>query len=339
MDLEEDGTIDAPTQVSQPGVEIAETSDTAAQTPDSGVEISDYHEASIEKDLVTNEDDALAAPVAEDKTEDNPKAKPTSSRYLKDGTLEITREDGTKIQLAESEIAAIARKRIDKATAIRSQLERSMADMEAKHEAELAALRADTRELQQADKPWLAKGADKPSIDDFDDLNSWADARDEWTAAQNAPNQAQNTEAQALTHHAMAMMQDGLARYPDFDKVVKDNADAPFDHVMTHFLLSEGEDPTEMFYHYGQNVDDLVNLRQMLADNNYKGALRALAKAEARLETTDPRPAINANKPAQISKAPAPIRPITGGAPVTSSPENLSTEAYIALRRKQMANR
>lgn len=342
-----------------------------------GVETVDTHK--VTRAVVTDEleryegqerptethDDVKPESDKDDKDDQDDESKDTKrGRFLEDGRYEVTKADGTKIVLDRDELPPAGVSRRKWYQTLTQQVEDSQAALKTQaeqHAAELAAIKQQISEQRQADdvkvKPWLADGATRPSIEDFESVDEWADARDEWKAAQDAhaepaqPEKADaqpsETEAQAkLARDAALMLEEGAERFPDFDTVVKQNKDAPFDPYMTSFLLAEADDAPAAFHYLGGHVDEARQVRALLEQGDVRGAIRALAKAEARASLQPGAQAGTAHdsgvdteadtpRPVRASSAPAPIRPVNGTAPPRRDPDREPVGSYIERRRKE----
>ncbi len=303
-------------------------------------------------------------------------------KFLEDGRYEVTREDGSTFTLNRDELppAGVSKRRWyqDLTSQIKKNEDELRAERE-QHAAEIAELRSrldkGEQDEQIEEKPWTAKGAEKPSLDDFDSVEDWADARDEWNEAQKAPDPVppeQQRLQEEFTRDAANLLKEGPTRFKDFDEVVTNNADAPFDPLMSSFLLKESEDAAAVFHHYGTNVEAAREIRAMLDRGDFKGAIRAVVKTEAQLgngggaqaraaggddglETDDDDiPSANQgagsgveteadNQPAArrrvASRAPEPITPIEGSAPQRADPEREPIDSYITRRAKESYRR
>lgn len=296
---------------------------------------------------------------ADEKVDDKPKDGKSRTRFLEDGKYEVKRPDGTTITLDEDEVRRIARRRSDRLYKTAAAEQRRADALEA----ELAQLKQgptgpSAEEL--ASKPWIAKDSAAPKIEDFEDANAWADARDEWRAAQSAPEQPSvPAPVQALQTGVVRMEQDGMERYPDFKQVVYENQALPFHPTMVAFLLDQADDHAATFYHLAKNPDTLNQIHEALVAGDVRKASKVLARAEAQIDPDDvdhgvdddddapgrtagesargrtaPAPAVGPST--QVSRAPAPIKPVAGGsAPRGFNAETASYEEYAANRRKQ----
>ena len=282
-----------------------------------------------------------------DKDDGEKKSGRDRTRFLEDGKYEITREDGTKIVLDEDEVRRIARRKTDR--------------MYKQVATERAAREALERQVQQqsgpsaeqlADKPWLAKGAAAPRLEDFEDPNDALAARDEWSAAQRAPDAgeaAQLQQLQRLQADVSAAAEDGKERFQDFQEKVFENPNLPFDVPMIAFLTQSADDHAGVMYHLATHPEDALAIRQALATNE-RQALKLLARAEAAIEfdhtpgddagegTRTTVPAAKAvGTSTRISKAPEPISPVKGGAaPGRSDP---ATQSYEDYKKRRLAQR
>jgi hypothetical protein len=352
-----------------PGMDEAEPTSSSEDSPED-----------LENEFRGNpSDDANDDNVAGREEQEKPK-KPSQSakdngktpvRWLRDGSYEVRREDGTKVVLSEDEVRRIARRRIDRATAQLRNREREFEAMEAKRSQEIEQLRREIKQSQnesRTEQPKTENAA--PKLEDFESMEQFLDARDEWRDRQRAGNQpgelsnTQLEELRSLGARTAKMMGDGTKRFDDWDDVVTNNQDAPFDPVLTRFVLDitgrDGDAPA-VFYALGADVETARHIRALLAAGDERGAIRALALAEARApsaqrdeapeddfefgtddESVKPARAAKAAPaaPPRHTKAPAPISPIgQGSAPVRKNPDRESYEEYEARRRREERQR
>ena len=336
------------------------------------IEVSDhddtetYDEVRAERSVVTDELDAHEEPVEHEAKEDDkdepdkkevkPEGKPAQprGRFLEDGRYEVTRPDGTTFTLERDELPTASASRKRWYQTLNEQVgkaQQALTEQEQRHAAELEKLREEFGLKKNADKPWLEKGSSKPDIDAFTDVNQWEDAVHEWREAQKEPDtkaeSAEDKQAiEQLNRAAMAVLEDGKERFPDFDDVVVNNAEAPFDPYMTSFLIAESEDAPAVFHYLGSHLDEAMHMRALLAAGDVKAAIRAIAKAEARIDQNDDSPSrsvpardvpdLDAERPpARASRAPAPTRRVQGAAPKRVSPETEPIDSYIKRREKE----
>ncbi len=94
--------------------------------------------------------------------------------------------------------------------------------------------------------------------------------------------------------------------------------------------IMEAENGADIAYHLGSHADEAKKLFSL----SPASAIREIGKLEARLSAPT-------EKPKTPSKAPAPVQPLTGTSPVTSSEpsENDDTATWIRKRQKQISAR
>lgn len=222
---------------------------------------------------------------------------------------EVTPEQAAKRQSRRFE------RRLDKAYRERA---------EAQARAELAEKRI--AELSQPKQP---EGA--PKLEDFDyDPEKYADAKAEFakTQAQKAfeakqrEEYAQREQAQILVgwEEKAAKAED---KYDDFTEVVGDLK--PSNPLIA--AIMEADNGPDIAYYLGKNVKEA----QRIASLPLRSQLREIGKLEAKLLA-------QVEKPKAPSKAPAPITPLTGAAPVVSDvpTEQDDTKEWIRKRNKQI---
>lgn len=172
----------------------------------------------------------------------------------------------------------------------RAAARRRIEEVERKYQAELEALKkGGTTPAQEPGKPWAAKGAPKPVLEDFDSVEQWADARDEWRDAQTAsaaPAKADDTPAGDQGGHEPSpfdaavkeIFEVGVARYEDFDAVA---GPIELSAAVLEATMSSDMAP-DLLYFYGKHPEVADEL------NDLEGypLLVAIAKAEARMTAT-----------------------------------------------------
>lgn len=186
-----------------------------------------------------------------------------------------------------------------------------------------------------ADIPGMAP---EPKAADFTDYDQYVkaltDHRVQMARAQweiEGQRKAQQEAAQKRQENLKAKLQEGFQHYPDFEEVA-------FDRTASHItpmvvdILAECDHPADLAYYLAKNRVEGVAISRMTPLQ----AARAIAKLEDKILATrgtpNPEPT---NKP--ITKAPPPITPVGGNAPVSKDPEKMTQKEYEAWRRSQGA--
>lgn len=169
-----------------------------------------------------------------------------------------------------------------------------------------------------------------PKREDFDDYETYLEARADYKAEQKvkAVLAEQQTRTQQQTQQSSESQR--LARYqqdldkarssiPDFDEVTGE-ADVPVTQTMRDAIL-ESDVGALLTYHLAKNPAEAERIARLSPIAQAK----AIGQIEASL----------ASKPApQVSKAPAPIKPISGASGGHADPSKMSMDEYLAYRKK-----
>jgi DNA repair exonuclease SbcCD ATPase subunit len=147
----------------------------------------------------------------------------------------------------------------------------------------------------------------KPSASQFDDAFEYAEALAKWSA-DNALKQRDAQDAQRKQQDSwLAKLEKAKAEYDDWDDVVPKSKVIVRDEIRDSILESE-VGPQIL---YALASDD--KFAKELAAMPIIKALKELGKLEAKFEAVAEKPARTVQEPVSRSKAPSPIRPLTGG--------------------------
>ena len=87
----------------------------------------------------------------------------------------------------------------------------------------------------------------------------------------------------------------------------------------------ESDNPIELAYYLGKNPEEFDKIAKM---QTIAQVSRYIGKLEAQMNTESPTPA---KKPAQASKAPAPLSPLkASSSTATKDPEKMSMDEFVA---------
>ena len=185
---------------------------------------------------------------------------------------------------------------------------------------------AEARELREKLKSYEAgntqqpqqetvRSEDKPQASQFNDAFEYAEALAEWSA-ENALKQRDVQEAQRKAQEAQEKVlktwnekiEKAKAELPDFDRMVKSSDIVVSDPIRDSIL--ESDVGPQLLYHLASNEDFAKELTEMPISK----ALKELGKLEAKFEAKEEKPS-KADKKETVSssKAPEPIRPLSGG--------------------------
>jgi hypothetical protein len=177
------------------------------------------------------------------------------------------------------------------------------------------------RELETLRRPLMTPPLPEPREQDYDNYAELEKAKFDYAADQNyrrnrlAEQQAAEAAlAQASQDDAQRAFQDRIARakseLPDFEAVV--NVPLPVSAEMRDAIVGSDIGP-RLAYYFAQNQQEAAKLAELRGADAY----RAIGKLEARLEAA---PTATAPAAAVTNTAPAPVRPVTGGATASRLP-------------------
>ena len=154
----------------------------------------------------------------------------------------------------------------------------------------------------------------------------WADAVAEWREQQ-AQKKAQEretaTKQQETAIKLKTKVEEARSKYEDFDQVTEGNWLTP---AMQEFLIEA--DSLDVIYHLGANRDEVARISQLSRARQ----IAELGKIEDRLSKPEPKPTAP-----PVSKAPAPLRNVSGSAPEPERDPNKAQtfEEFQRLRSKR----
>ena len=186
------------------------------------------------------------------------------------------------------------------------------------------------RQLKEL-QPVASAPIGEPRMEDFTDIKEYANAVAEWkvntvTKEREAKAQAESANAslRKLSERWDTQMDAGAAKYEDFEQVVGDiKPTAPWSIAIMH-----AENAADVAYHMGSpdNLKDthrIINLPPL-------AQIFEVARISAQLAATVP-------QPKKLSKAPAPISPVSGDAtPPVVMEKGMEFEKFRRLRNKQL---
>jgi hypothetical protein len=173
-----------------------------------------------------------------------------------------------------------------------------------------------------------AEIAAKPTADQFDDYADYVEALTDWKVEQKTRDVSVKAVQNAETMHRQSNWADRQeavkSKLADYDTVVG-SSDVPVSEHVRDALLDSEHGP-ELAYHLARNPSFAADLNNMSATR----AALELGRLESQLD--------NAPAPKPVSKAPAPITPLTTGATGRVNLATASMEDYIAERKRMGAN-
>ncbi|CAB4123383.1 hypothetical protein UFOVP42_48 [uncultured Caudovirales phage] len=160
---------------------------------------------------------------------------------------------------------------------------------------------------QQAPQPQPVYDEGKPSASQFDDAFEYAEALARWSA-DNALRQRDAQDAQRRQQDSWnAKLEKAKAEYDDWDDVVPKSKVIVRDEIRDSIL--ESDVGPQILYALASNDDFAKELAAMPVTK----ALKELGKLEAKFEAVAEKPVRTVQEPVSRSKAPSPIKPLTGG--------------------------
>lgn len=254
-----------------------------------------------EEDLGVQGDGEPTAVVTEPEVKPEPEPKAETPEGEK--PEEVKSED-TPEQPHKKTGSQRARERADREAALRLQVERERDELKAR--------------LEAASKPPVAD-PDEPAIENFETLEAWKAAlvvHAQKKAAELAKKEFEAQQQQKVIQETQRKWQEADAKFAatkdDWDDAIEDLTDAVrslppecepgFNAIGA--ALNTSEIAPAIKYHLGKHPDEL----RRIAALEPIAAIKELARLEVRLsEPTPPKP---------TSKAPAPVRPVSGASPV-----------------------
>ena len=209
----------------------------------------------------------------------------------------------------ESSLPEGVKKRIDKVT---RQKYEAIAESN-RLKAEIEQLRAQIAPKQEA-----------PDISQFDTMDDYVEAVSEYKLqqkAQSAQNQqAQQNQAQAIAQDWVAKVDKARSVAPDFDEVFSNVADVPFAQVALD-AVAQHPKGAEIAYMLGKDPSEAYRIAALAPYQQ----LMAIGEVAARA---------NLPKTKTVSTAPAPVKPVSGGASNSAPPADI--DEWVKWRNNQI---
>ena len=221
---------------------------------------------------------------------------------------EVEAKDAEK-EHDESSLPEGVKKRIDKVT---RQKYEAIAESN-RYKAELEQLRAQLAPKQEA-----------PDISQFDTLDDYVEAVAEYKLNQKTQTaqsqQAQQTQNQAIANDWVAKVEKVRAIAPDFDAVFKNAAEVPMSEIALDTIAKHPKG-AEIAYALGKDLSEAYRIAAL----DPISQIMAIGELAARS---------NVPKPKTVSSAPAPIKPVQGGASNSSPPADI--DEWMKWRNDQL---
>lgn len=193
-------------------------------------------------------------------------------------------------------------------------------------------LARENQELQSKSRPAPAKAQEtEPKQEDFKTVGDFVDAKVAWKLAeaerQKAEEQAAAEQNAVLAAHA-ARINAAKAEIPDFEEVMSRSGDFDVPQHVSSFIVNS-DVGAKLMYHLAQNPEDA----QRIAKLSPIRGIAELGKLEDRLA----KPAAKAATPDTaaapvVSKAPAPITPLSSNPSATPTHKDPATMSFKELR-------
>lgn len=217
-------------------------------------------------------------------------------------------------------------KRIDELTREKREAERKATEEAQKRDE----LERQLAERQRADVQTVQD--DRPNRDEFDDPDAYTQALTEWSArkaVQEDRIQRAESEQKARVQESYAKVtkdwnegrEKALEKYPDYVEVAENDQLPIAQHV--GFALLSHENGHDIAYYLGKHPDEAARLSAL---SPLQSAL-AIGALGMRLSQQE--------KP-EVSRAPAPAKPIGARGSVTKTPESESMDEYAARRNAEL---
>ena len=164
----------------------------------------------------------------------------------------------------------------------------------------------------------------KPKFSDYNDIEAYAEAVAVYTVEEKFRKQEQRAQQVTQEQTYKSRLEEFKKSTPDFDDVLA-STDATVSDAVKASIFESDVGPAVLYY-LANNEDEAKRINGMSAVRQ----IAEIGKIEARLSTQKP-------QEKKVSKAPAPLKPLSGGAPVTSKKlddPTLSAEEWIKMRNK-----
>lgn len=178
-------------------------------------------------------------------------------------------------------------------------------------------------ELEQL-KAQFAPKQEAPDISQFDTMDDYVEALTEYKLQQKAQSaqsqQAKQTQEQAIAQDWVAKVDKARSVAPDFDEVFSNVADVPFAQVALD-AVAQHPKGAEIAYILGKDPSEAYRIAALAPYQQ----LMAIGEVAARA---------NLPKPKTVSTAPAPVKPVSGGASNSAQPADI--DEWVKWRNNQI---
>ncbi|WP_281915985.1 hypothetical protein [Caldimonas thermodepolymerans] len=172
---------------------------------------------------------------------------------------------------------------------------------------------------------------DEPTLESCDfDVAEFNRRHYQWMREQERKQERAQQRQRALAERVEAFR----AEHPDYDQVAL-NPQVPITKAMAEEII-ETDNPPAIAYYLGKNPQEAAQIAQM----SERAMARAIGRIEAKLsaQAAPPPPPTAQPNPKTVTRAPAPVTTLSGGAPaITKSPDQMTQREYEQWRREQRA--
>lgn len=188
---------------------------------------------------------------------------------------------------------------------------------------------------QEQAKPQVPQQPEKPRQDQFENYDDYLEALADYKAEvkittrlqqeeerRRAEEERRYYEAQQRSH--FEKIAQASQKYPEVQNMISDSY-FPVSKNMLHAVMDSEEHSSEILYYLATHKDEAAQIYRL----NPVATVRAIGRIERDIE-------VQKRTTKQPTKAPEPIRPITGTGQASIKPiEDMSVDEYIAYRNKQ----
>lgn len=264
-------------------------------------------------DVVSAADDgATVAPAEEQEVQEQ----------TQDSTTEQVDERQGSDKARDEKGRFVPQERVNEITRARREAERRADSLER----ELSNLR---QQVPAQHQPQSSQGA--PKLEDYDyDMSAFGVALTEYAVTQaqtQAESRIQQRTQQEQAQKLQRSFEDRAVKYaaehPEFDEAVSSLTKTVQFRPEVVETISASEHGPAVVHYLAQHLDEADDIARMPAHL----AAAQIVRIESRVSATKPKPVTNAPKPTPV---------LGGGAAATKDPDRMTTEEWLAWRRKQL---
>jgi hypothetical protein len=171
----------------------------------------------------------------------------------------------------------------------------------------------------------VEQAADKPKFSDYNDIETYTEALTDWKLEQKLAQQEQKTKAKTVADSYNDRVKEFSKSRPDFQEVIA-SSDLSISDPVKELIFESDVGPALALY-LAENEEEAERINGM----SIVRQVAEIGKLEDKLS------AKKVDKKV-VSKAPAPVSPIKGGAPVTAKSlddPSIAPDEWIKMRNKQ----